>query len=55
MITNEEIQSVYNLDREMQRYKKCLQQIHTAQKKNYPTFKEMVEDIQYKAQRALEN
>ncbi len=53
MLTHDEIKSFYNQDRELKRYKECLQQIHTAQKKNYPTFKEMVEDIQYKAQRAL--
>lgn len=36
-------------------YQQVLKEIHAAQKKNYPTFKEMIEDLQYKAQKALEN
>ena len=55
MLTNDEIKSLSNQDRELRRYKECLQQIHTAQKKNYPSFKEMIEDIQSKAFKALEN
>ena len=55
MLTNDEIKSFNNQTKELKRYKECLQQIHAAQKKNYPSFKDMIEDIQNKAYKALEN
>ena len=53
MFTANELQSFYDINKKIQRYEKCLTDIHTAQSKNYQSFQDMVKDLQDKAFNAL--